>query len=209
MKAKKVACMADSMNSKSVVYLKTAKSEKHWVYVLEAYESGNSTEYIVCFDGNDKLRGFVVIGQWEFDAFFSLASRVSGRLKQVTGGQKSLTVSLPWDDATPMRFKAEKEGDRDLWKAIFSCPEPSQCWQTWNSGSGSRRNFILYLTWSQMVSLFETLIEIQELDPVEGGVIEHTDSWVEKSCLNELEHLPKQIVQSAREAIKNPPAYQH
>ena len=98
MKAKKVACMADSMNSKSVVYLKTAKSEKHWVYVLEAYESGNSTEYIVCFDGNEKLRGFVVVGQWEFDAFFRLASKASERLKEVTGTEKSLTVSLPWDD---------------------------------------------------------------------------------------------------------------
>ncbi len=183
---------------KSPVTLKTAKSDKHWIYVLEAFESGNSTQYIICFDDDEILKGIVIVGEWEFSAFFRLAETVSERLKEATGQQKSITVSLKWDEAAPMKFKAEKEWNSEKWKVVLSCPEPSQCWRAWNSTSGSPRNFILYLEWNELVSLFDRLNEIPELDAQEGGVIEQIDDWVDQASLDGLEELPKRILLSKR-----------
>jgi hypothetical protein len=194
---------------KSVVTLKTNKSEKHWIYILEAYESGNSTEYVICFDDNEALRGIVIVGEWEFETFFRLASQVSQKLRNIPNKQKNIMVSLIHREAAPMRFKATQEGNMNLWKVVLSCVEPSQCWKTWKSGSGSPRNFILYLTWSEMGSMFDGLSEIPEINADEGGHIKHAGrlSWVEASEVNDLEALPKQIILSARKNFIQPEAW--
>lgn len=198
MRARKAPYMTAASEKQSVVTLKTSKSDKHWIYVLEAFESGNSTQYVICFDDEETLKGIVIVGEWEFSAFFRLAERVSEKLKQVTGEQKSVTVSLTWDEAAPMKFKAEKEWNSEKWKVVLSCPEPSQCWRAWNSTSGSPRNFILYLEWNELVSLFNRLNEIPEMEAEDCGSIEQIDDWVDVASLDGLEDLSRRILSSKR-----------
>lgn len=198
MRAKKAPYMTAATGKQSVVTLKTSKSDKHWIYVLEAFESGNSTQYVICFDDDETLKGIVIVGEWEFNAFFRLAERVSEKLKQATRQQKSVTVSLTWDEAAPMKFKAEKEWNSEEWKVVLSCPEPSQCWRAWNSTSGSQRNFILYLTWSELVSLFDRLNEIPEMEAEDCGSIELINDWVDVASLDGLGDLPRRILSSKR-----------
>lgn len=198
MRTKKAPYMTAATGKQSVVTLKTSKSDKHWIYVLEAFESGNSTQYVICFDDDETLKGIVIVGEWEFSAFFRLAERVSEKLKQATGQQKSVTVSLTWDEAAPMKFKAEKEWNSEKWKVVLSCPDPSQCWRAWNSTSGSPRNFILYLEWNELVSLFNRLNEIPEMEAEDCGSIEQIDDWVDVVSLDGLEDLPRRILSSKR-----------
>lgn len=186
------------------VTLKTSKSESHWIYVLQSYESGNSTEHVICFDDNEKLRGFVIVGQWEFDAFFKLAAVVLDRLKQLPEGQKSLSVSIHGNPLSPMSFKAQKEWNSEKWKVVLSCPQPAQCWKTWNSGSGSPRNFVLYLSLPQMVSLFDRLVDIPEMGADSAGFVDRQDSWVESSSVDRLGALPAKILLGARGGILDP-----
>lgn len=198
MRAKKAPYITAATGKQSVVTLKTSKSDRHWIYVLEAFESGNSTQYVICFDDDEALKGIVIVGEWEFNAFFRLAERVSEKLKQANAQQKSVTVSLTWDEAAPMKFKAEKEWNSEKWKVVLSCPEPSQCWRAWNSTSGSPRNFILYLEWNELVSLFSRLNEIPEMEVEDCGSIEQIDDWVDVASLDGLEDLPRRILSSKR-----------